>query len=151
MLESRSYLNCPLCLGGRQYDTGLGVHADSEADYPWEWHNKMMADHRRARPFYYGDFYPLARCTRSTDACLAYQLHRRDLHAGLIVVFRPAASPYIQAVFPLRGLNPRTQYVLEDTDSGQRTCAAGEILASTGLPIPIDQPRQSRLLFYQKQ
>ena len=30
MLESRSYLNCPLCLGGRQYDTGLGVHADSE-------------------------------------------------------------------------------------------------------------------------
>ncbi len=129
----------------------FGLSGISDADYPWEWHNKMMADHRRGRPFYYGDFYPLTRGTRSPDAWLAYQLHRRDLHAGLILVFRPATSPFTQAVFPLRGLNPETQYVLEDADSGQPTCVAGEILAATGLPIQIDQPRQSRLLFYQKQ
>ncbi|NNM87710.1 MAG: hypothetical protein HKL95_04240 [Phycisphaerae bacterium] len=129
----------------------FGMSRFGEADYPWEWHKKMMADHRRGRPFYYGDFYPLTRGALFPDTWLAYQFHRRDLHAGLILIFRPATSPFTQAVFPLRGLNPESQYVLEDADSGQRTSVAGEMLAATGLPIQIDQPRQSRLLFYQKQ
>ena len=44
-------------------DEGGNVRYD-ERTYPWDWHRKMLADVRRARPFWYGDFYPLTSCRR---------------------------------------------------------------------------------------
>ena len=121
-----------------------------EASYPWDWHRRMLDEQRRARPFWYGDLYPLTRCTAEPDAWLALQLHRADLDAGVILAFRRAASPLTQAAFRLRGVDGDAVYTLEDADSGRRWSAGGSELAGPGLALAMPEPRSSCLLFYRR-
>jgi alpha-galactosidase len=128
-------------------DEGGNVSYD-ERTYPWDWHRKMLAEVRRARPFWYGDFYPLTTCSAAPDAWLAMQLHRPDQNAGVILAFRRAASPIVAADFRLGGIQPGAEYVFEDADSGKTWTVAGQTLAASGLPFTIHQARSSRLVFY---
>ena len=128
-------------------DEGGNVRYD-ERTYPWDWHRKMLADVRRARPFWYGDFYPLTSCHAAADAWIALQLHRPDQNAGLILAFRRAASPMTEASFRLGGLRRTADYTFEDADSGTTWTIAGQTLAEKGLPFAILHPRSSRLVFY---
>ena len=117
-------------------------------DYPWEWHRRMLAEFRRVRPFWYGDIYLLTTCTAAPDAWLAYQLHRTDLNAGVVVAFRRVASPMVVAELPLGGLAPADTYRFEDADGGEPFEADGRLLSERGLPLSIVERRTSRLLFY---
>ena len=117
-------------------------------DYPWEWHRRMLAEFHRVRPFWYGDIYLLTTCSAAPDAWLAYQLHRVDINAGVVVAFRRAASPMVAAELPLHGLASDDTYVFEDADGGEAHQAAERVLAERGLPLTIAERRTSRLLFY---
>jgi alpha-galactosidase len=128
-------------------DEGGNVSYD-EQTYPWDWHRKMLAEVRRARPFWYGDLYPLTSCSTAPDAWIALQLHRPDQNAGVILAFRRAASPVTTADFRLGGILPAMEYTFEDADSGAIWTVAGQTLAASGLPFAIGQPRSSRLVFY---
>ena len=44
--------------------------------------------------FWYGDFYPLTEVKTGNNHILARQLHREDLNAGIIYVFRQTDCPY---------------------------------------------------------
>jgi len=121
-----------------------------EKTYPWDWHRKMLAEVRRARPFWYGDFYPLTAGSTAPDAWLALQLHRSDLDAGMLLTFRRAESPIVAADFRLSGLRPEAEYAFEDVDSGVTWEAAGRELAGKGLRFEIPQPRSCRLVFYSR-
>jgi len=135
---------CPgIVLSVEEFGFGT-VDADS---YPWDWHRRMLEDARRAQPFWLGDFYPLTSCSTAPDAWLGLQLHRPDLDAGVVLVFRRAASPITDAAFPLRGLRLDGDYTFEDADSGESWTLAGGDLAA-GLPVRTLQPRTSRLIFY---
>ena len=82
---------------------------------------------------------------------MAYQLHRPDLDEGMLMMFRRPDSPYEQAVFHLKGLceNDAAMYLLEDADTETiEEYSAGNL--RTALRVTIDQPRQSRLLFYKR-
>jgi alpha-galactosidase len=125
------------------------VKVDAES-YPWDWHRKMMADYLRARPCWYGDYYPLTTCTLDKDAWLAFQLHREDQDAGLILAFRRAASPVVSVQYPLRGLRPDADYTFEDADTAETWTLPGEQLLEQGLPLTIAERRSSRLLFYHR-
>jgi len=126
----------------------IGYVKVDDASYPWDWHRKMMADFLRARPCWYGDYYPLTTCTLDKDAWLAFQLHREDQDAGLVLAFRRAASPVVSAQYPLRGLRPDANYTFEDADTGDIWTLLGEQLLEGGLPLTITEKRSSRLLFY---
>ncbi|MHB0937775.1 MAG: glycoside hydrolase family 36 protein [Armatimonadota bacterium] len=126
----------------------IGYAKVNDADYPWDWHRKMMEDYLRARPCWYGDYYPLTTCTLDKDAWLAFQLHRTDQDAGLILAFRRAASPVVSVEYPLRGLRPDASYTFEDADSGETWTLPGKQLQEQGLPLMITEKRASRLLFY---
>lgn len=126
-----------------------GVPADA-APYPWDWHRRMMAEHRRARPYYFGDYYPLTACSAASDVWCAYQLHRPDLEEGLLLAFRRDKSPFLRADFPLRGLTAGATYRLEDADSGECWKVDSATLQSTGVRIEMPTPRESRLVFYRK-
>lgn len=128
-------------------DEGGNMKYD-EKTYPWEWHRKMLADVRRAKPFWYGDMVPLTTCSAAPDAWLALQLHRPDQDAGVILAFRRAASPMTAAEFRLGGVLPTVDYVFEDADSGATWTVAGKTLAATGLPFTMPERRSSRLVFY---
>jgi alpha-galactosidase len=119
--------------------------------FPWDWYRRMLAEFYRARPLFYGDYYPLTSVTLLPDAWLAWQCHRPDLGQGLVVAFRRLRSPHATAVFPLKGLARGRRYRFEDADSGTcREVSAGK-LTKTGLKIELPEPRSSCLLFYQVQ
>jgi len=128
-------------------DEGGNVAYD-ERTYPWDWHRKMLAEVRRAKPFWYGDLYPLTTCSTASDAWIALQMHRPDQNAGVILAFRRAASPIAAADFRLGGIQPAADYVFEDADSGQTWTVTGQTLAASGLHFTIPQARSSRLVFY---
>ena len=147
----RSNLSAALVEAGLCNDaTRLDDLTAGTSTYPWAWDRQMLADFYRARPFFSGDFYPLTAITPEPTAWLAYQLHRPDLDAGLVVAFRRAQSPHPAAVFRLKGLAPGGRYRFEDGDSGkQRSFASGK-LTKTGLLVSLPEPRSCCLLFYQK-
>jgi alpha-galactosidase len=116
-------------------------------DYPYDWHRRMIAEYRRARPFFYGDFYPLTPCPTTRDALAAYQMHRTDLEAGFILAFRRDECPYVTVEVRPQGLDPDTRYEFQDADSGATWQSAGRA-AGDGLRLTLENRRESRLVFY---
>ncbi len=60
--------------------------------------------------FWYGDFYPLVGATPGKRNIVAWQLHRPDLDAGLVYVFRQTESPYPGVEFNLRAIKADATY-----------------------------------------
>ena len=54
--------------------------------------------------YWYGDFYPLTPCTLGPGALIAWQLHRSDLNAGIVLAFRRSECPYPVLQAGLHGL-----------------------------------------------
>lgn len=129
---------------------GLQDGQADEGRYPWDWHRKMMDDFHRARPCYYGDFYPLMSCSLAADTWMAYQLHRPDRDEGLLLAFRREQSPLAMAVLGLRGLTAGATYEIEDADSAERVRWAADQLTQPGYQLAMPERRSSRLLFYQR-
>lgn len=119
-------------------------------DYPFDWHRRMIADYRRVRKYYLGDFYPLTSCSDSDKEWFAYQLHRDDLDEGLVVVLRRSQSPFATADFRLSGLDPAARYEVCDLDGGPSLQADGARLMNTGLHVTIDQRPSSVVRIYRR-
>lgn len=47
---------------------------------------------KKNRPYFTGDYYPLTPWTMAADQWMAYQFHRPDLDAGIVLAFRHAQS-----------------------------------------------------------
>jgi hypothetical protein len=107
------------------------------ADYPLDWHRRMIEDYRRVRKYYTGDYYPLTGCSTSDKDWYAYQLHREDLGEGLVVALRRPGSPFATADFRLSDLDAQAKYAVEDLDSGTIVEMTGRQLADPGLPVAI--------------
>ncbi len=122
------------------------------ADYPWDWHRRMMAEHQRARPYYYGDFYPLTLplTIKEPTAWMACQMHRPDLNEGMALAFRRDQSSFVSADFRLNALNPDATYEVEDMDSSEIVKKKGSELMESGLRVTMEKPRDSRLVFYRR-
>jgi alpha-galactosidase len=98
---------------------------------------KLMTEWHAVADCFYGDYYPLTPYSRDEQSWMAWQFHRPDRDEGLIQVFRREESPIEVAVFPLRGLDPDTTYVLHDCDAGMdRRCTGRELLAGWRVEIP---------------
>lgn len=119
-------------------------------DYSFEWVHKMIADYKRARPLFYGDFYPLTGCSVSPLDWLAYQLYRPDLGEGMILAFRRPKSLITKSVFLLQGLEQRAQYEMGITDTGEKFKVSGQSLVTKGISIAMQKTPDSRLIFYGK-
>jgi len=121
-----------------------------DPNYPYDWHRKMLADQRRAIPFFLGDYYPLLECSTSDQDWMVYQMHRADLEAGFVLAFRREHSPFLIGDFRLRGLTEKAVYQFEDADTGKVQELGTDKIAAEGFRITIDEPRQSRMFFYKK-
>ena len=115
-----------------------------------QWCQNMIQQYRQARPFFYGDYYPLTRTSTSPDTWAAYQFHRPDLDAGLVVLLRRVESPFPSAQLKLNGLDASTKYEFIDADSGTKVMHSGQEAMTTGVAWTLDKPRTSRLVFYRK-
>ncbi|HOL21638.1 MAG TPA: alpha-galactosidase [bacterium] len=119
--------------------------------YPWDWYRKMLAEYYRARPLFYGDFYPLTEINLSSHIWLAYQLHRPDIEQGMVIAFRREQSPHPVAVFQLKGLSVNRRYCFENADSGECLYFTGKRIKEKGFKILLPEPRSCCLFFYQSE
>ena len=79
-----------------------------------------LAEVKENQKYWYGDFYPLARCDLGADQWAAYQFHRADLDAGLVLAFRRAECNYPAMSVALRGIKPGRQYAVEFIDDARQ-------------------------------
>lgn len=73
------------------------------------------------RPYWYGDMYAIASGGPETDRFAAFQLHRPDLNAGVVLAFRRKDCDLVGIIAGLRGLKPSTNYRVELIPDSRKT------------------------------
>jgi len=110
---------------------------------------EMMRQHRRLRPYFYGDFYPLLPYSLDNAGWAAWQFHRPDLGEGCVIAFRRPQSPVAAITVQLQGLDGAANYEVEDFDEGVVGERTGAELTA-GLPVAISERRGTKVLTYRR-
>ena len=85
----------------------------------------------------YGDFYPVLPYSLSDDNWIAWQFHRPDRNEGLVQAFRRPKSTETTKTLFLAGLDPASQYNLNNFDKDKPLTISGRELLEKGLPVDI--------------
>jgi alpha-galactosidase len=109
---------------------------------------RRIAETKRLRPFWLGDFYPLGEIVKGEGAWCGWQLHREDRGAGMVQLFRREKSPYAALDAPLRGIDPDASYEVRHEDAGRTETLPGTALAR--LRVTIDRAPGCALITYRK-
>ncbi len=108
---------------------------------------KLLDRYLQVRHLLVGAWYPMLPYSRDSGEWIGSQFHRRDLDAGMLLVFRHAESPYRTVDVALRGVRPEATYELASDSTGRRWRATGEEL-SRSLMITIPEKHGSDLIVY---
>ena len=107
---------------------------------------EAVAEVRENQKYFYGDYYPLTGCSAEPDRFVAYQVHRPDLDAGLVLAFRRAKCNVPGIQVSLGGLRPERDYDVEFSDERRHKTTqrlSGRVLGKD-LPLSIaERGRQS--------
>jgi len=133
------------------------------ADFPFDWLRAEIAQFKRARRYYYGDFYPILPCSSNaactTDAAnersadfewAAWQFNRPEQSDGMVQAFRRSKNEESTKNLLLRGLDPSGQYVVSGPEEGVRSTVSGRDLMRQGLHVEISEKPGAVILFYEK-
>jgi alpha-galactosidase len=91
------------------------------------------------RPYWTGDYYPLTPWTIDADRWMAWQLHRADLDAGIVLAFRHKDSPYSTLQVEMHGLKLTQEYRVQFIDDQHHVVnknLTGRDLCASELRIP---------------
>jgi alpha-galactosidase len=113
--------------------------------------SKAALDEVRAnQKYWYGDFYSLTKASLAADGWTAYQFHRADLDAGIVLAFRRGECCYPAFEAGLHAVQPDKRYTVDFVDDN-RTCVTktltGKQLAD-GVEMRIPKKGQSLLIRY---
>lgn len=109
--------------------------------------DKRMEEFKRIRPLFHGDFYPLTEHSTNDDVWCGYQLYRKDLHRGAVVLLRREKSPYRTATFKLQGLASDCEYELLNADTQEKFTRKGAALMNEGLTVDLPASPGSALFW----
>jgi alpha-galactosidase len=132
------------------------------ADFPFDWLRREIAQLKRVRPYYYGDYYPMLPCSSNPD-CLpaagaelsaefewaAWQFNRPEQGDGMIQAFRREGDGDSAKRLLLRGLDAGKQYLITDLDAGKKFTVSGSELMQKGLQVEISAKPGAAVLVYQ--
>jgi alpha-galactosidase len=111
-----------------------------------------LAEVKENQKYWYGDFYPLTPPTLGPGALNAWQLHRSDLNAGIVLAFRHSECPYPVLQTGLHGLDPRASYLMDIFEEGRtnlhRTVIGRQLM--TNLELRMSKRATSLLVRYQQ-
>lgn len=112
---------------------------------------RLVAESRENAPYWYGDFYPLTNCSIDKSEFVAYQFHRPDLDAGLVLAFRRAECPIKGILLGVQGVNPaakyRVQYVAEDGTATEQEISGADL--TEALELKLQKKGSSLVVRYQ--
>lgn len=89
--------------------------------FPIDLAQATIAEVKDNQAYWYGDFYPLMNCSTTPDHWIAYQFHRPDLDAGIVLVFRRGQSAYPAIAVNLRALRAEGRYEVQFIDDERNT------------------------------
>jgi len=118
-------------------------------DFPVEQARSLIAEFKRIRPLFYGDFYPLTPHNTGDDVWMAYQFHREDMKQGMARVFRRQESKDSSIALKFKGLHPDAQYEVTIEDADLKQTLTGESL-SKGMDVTIEDAPGSSLITYRQ-
>ena len=107
----------------------------------------LIAEFKRIRPLFYGDYYPLTPHNTGDDVWIGYQFHREDMKQGIAMVFRRQESMESSIVLKFQGLHPDAQYEVSIEDTGVKQAFSGETLGK-GMDVTIENAPGSLLITY---
>lgn len=108
-------------------------------DYDQAAAKKSLDEAKTYQKFWYGDFYPLTTAPEGKGSAVAWQLHRPDLNAGLVYIFRQPESPYRQVELELYAIDPGADYfvgVKPDFESVEKETISGKELQNFLVTMP---------------
>jgi alpha-galactosidase len=115
-----------------------------------ETYQQYIADFKRLRPYFYGDYYPLTEAHKrymNNNSWLAYQLNRSEQKDGIVLAFRRDRYTEDSMTIKLKGLITDAQYELFYEDNGARVIKSGKELKE-GIEIIIFDKPGSLLISY---
>ena len=93
------------------FNAGISFAEDCRPkDYPRDLLRQAIAEGKRIRKYFFGDFYPLSDVTMSPKDWCVLQYHLEAEREGLLMAFRRHASPYRAFECEVRGLAPEKEY-----------------------------------------
>jgi alpha-galactosidase len=126
--------------------TGWNLYSDN---FPKDQARYIYDEYKKIRHFFQGDFYPLTEYFTGLNKWMAYQFHRQDLNAGMILVFRRPHNQEISYRISLGGLEDEAMYRLNYENTGAVSIKSGRELRD-GLTVKIIERPGSLLITYQK-
>jgi alpha-galactosidase len=133
------------------------------ADFPFDWMRTMVAQLKRVRPYYYGDYYPLLPCSFNSDCTTdagnersaafewaAWQFNRPETGDGMVQAFRRDKSAEPTKDLHLRGLDPTATYEVTDLDAGVASNVSGSDLMQQGMHVEVKGQPGAAIIFYKK-
>ena len=133
--EPRAYILRSAATGGSilQFDYLSDEFSMEEA-------RTAVAEVKEDQKFWYGDFYPLTRAGTGADVFAAWQFHRADLDAGIVLAFRRSECPFPVLQTGLHALKADGRYSVEFIDEArsrqQRTLTGRDLLSDFELRLP---------------
>lgn len=115
-----------------------------DADYPIEWHRRMLQQYRDIKPCFSGDFYSLANGSTAEDRWMAYEMLREDLGCGVILAFRRKNCP--NEMLEITPRLPAGQWQVSNVDTGERqTVTASETAV---ISVTIKAPQSGSVMLH---
>ena len=118
-------------------------------DYRRDLLKRAIAEAKRIRKYYSGDFYVLCDVTTSPRDWCVLQYHRPAKQDGMVLAFRRHESPYSALTAELRGIDPAIEYDVTKSvtyETGQPVRLNGAQLQT--LKIDLDQRPASMIIEY---
>jgi len=122
-----------------------------DSDYDAQRAKAAAAEAKVYQKFWYGDFYPLTEVRLGDEHLLAWQLHREDLSAGIVYVFRQKNCLYSGYELSLHAIDGNATYEVtlkRDYSKGTTKRLSGEQLISIQADMP--QKQSSLVIEYRK-
>jgi alpha-galactosidase len=111
-----------------------------EEGFPLELAQATIQEVKENQKYWYGDFYPITGASVDGSQWMAYQYHRADLEAGIVLAFRHKESNYSALEVSLKGLVPAHTYTIDLYDEARQkttqTMTGQEALQGWELKIP---------------
>jgi alpha-galactosidase len=121
------------------------------AGYPRQQLQQAIAEAKRLRPYFFGDFYAITPVTvRPQDWCVL-QYHRPEKNDGMVMAFRREGSPDAVRTLQLREIDPKAEYDVTQSYGYEPSAPKrmkGEELRS--LRLQIDEKPGSVVIEYRK-
>jgi len=132
-------------------------------NFPFDWLRTEIANLKRLRPYYYGDYYPLLPCSSNVSCTAeanqelsaafewaAWQFNRPEEGDGMVQAFRRTKNEDAKKTFSLRGLDAAANYEIFDLDRGVLGTKSGSDLMQQGLRVEIGEKPGVSVILYRK-